>query len=67
MNPFEETIGASVTCAKTVGESDVYLFAGITGDFSPNHVDEVAMAGRNMAGGSRMGHFWWDTCRAPRP
>jgi len=45
MNPFEETIGASVTCAKTVGESDVYLFAGITGDLSPNHVDEVAMAG----------------------
>jgi 3-hydroxybutyryl-CoA dehydratase len=50
MNPFEETIGASVTCAKTVGESDVYLFAGITGDFSPNHVDEVAMAGTQYGG-----------------
>ena len=28
---------------KTVGESDVYLFAGITGDLSPNHVDEETM------------------------
>jgi 3-hydroxybutyryl-CoA dehydratase len=50
MSPFEETIGASVTCAKTVGESDVYLFAGITGDLSPNHVDEVAMAGTQYGG-----------------
>ena len=41
---FEAAIGASVTCAKTVGESDVYLFAGITGDLSPNHVNEVEMA-----------------------
>ena len=50
MNPFEATIGASVTCAKTVAESDVYLFAGITGDLSPNHVDEVAMAGTRYGG-----------------
>ena len=33
-------IGDSVSFAKTVGESDVYLFAGITGDFSPNHVNK---------------------------
>jgi acyl dehydratase len=33
-------IGHSVRFSKTVGESDVYLFAGITGDFDPNHVDE---------------------------
>jgi 3-hydroxybutyryl-CoA dehydratase len=50
MNLFEATIGASVTCSKTVGESDVYLFAGITGDLSPNHVDEVAMAGTRYGG-----------------
>ncbi|MBL8894572.1 MAG: dehydratase [Rhizobiales bacterium] len=50
MDPFEATIGASVTCSKTVGESDVYLFAGITGDLSPNHVDEVAMAGTRYGG-----------------
>jgi len=36
---FTATVGKSVACAKTVGESDVYLFAGITGDMSPNHVD----------------------------
>ncbi|RYH06667.1 MaoC/PaaZ C-terminal domain-containing protein [Tropicimonas sp. IMCC6043] len=39
---------------KTVGESDVYLFAGITGDLSPNHVDEAAMA-RTPFGG-RIAH-----------
>lgn len=36
-------IGDSVTFSKTVGESDVYLFAGITGDLSPNHVNKEAM------------------------
>lgn len=30
--PYE--IGRSVKVSKTIGESDVYLFAGITGDFS---------------------------------
>ena len=33
-------IGHRVQFSKTVGESDIYLFAGITGDFDPNHVDE---------------------------
>jgi acyl dehydratase len=50
MTPFEAAIGASVTCSKTVAESDVYLFAGITGDLSPNHVDEVAMAATRYGG-----------------
>jgi acyl dehydratase len=50
MDPFEAVIGASVTCAKTVGESDVYLFAGITGDLSPNHVDEEAMKATRYGG-----------------
>jgi acyl dehydratase len=36
-------IGDSVSFSKTVGESDVYLFAGITGDLSPNHVNEEVM------------------------
>lgn len=40
-------VGASVQLSKTIGESDVYLFAGITGDLHPNHVDETYMsAGR---------------------
>jgi 3-hydroxybutyryl-CoA dehydratase len=38
-----DTLGLSVTFRKTVSESDVYLFAGITGDLSPNHVDEEFM------------------------
>jgi 3-hydroxybutyryl-CoA dehydratase len=37
-------VGDSVSFSKTVGESDVYLFAGITGDFSPNHVNEEVMS-----------------------
>ena len=36
------------------GESDVYLFAGITGDLAPNHVNEVYMAG--TAYGRRIAH-----------
>lgn len=36
-------IGDQVEFRKTVGESDVYLFAGITGDLAPNHVDEAFM------------------------
>ena len=35
--------GETVTFEKTVSESDVYLFAGITGDFSGNHVNEAFM------------------------
>jgi len=34
------TVGLSTRFSKTVSESDVYLFAGITGDLDPNHVDE---------------------------
>ena len=32
-----------MTFTKTVSESDVYLYAGITGDFSPNHVNQTCM------------------------
>jgi acyl dehydratase len=44
MTAYDSAVGRSCVCSKTVGESDVYLFAGITGDLSPNHVDEAAMA-----------------------
>ena len=47
-------IGCKVTFAKTVGESDIYLFAGITGDLSPNHVDREFMKG--TAYGRRIAH-----------
>lgn len=52
--PFAASIGKRVACAKTVGESDVYLFAGITGDLAPNHVDEEAM--RQTPYGGRIAH-----------
>lgn len=53
-DPYAAALGQRVTCAKTVGESDVYLFAGITGDLAPNHVDEEAMA-KTVYGG-RIAH-----------
>jgi 3-hydroxybutyryl-CoA dehydratase len=34
-------VGDSAEFAKTLSESDVYLFAGITGDFNPAHVNEI--------------------------
>jgi 3-hydroxybutyryl-CoA dehydratase len=36
----EMRVGQSAQFSKTISESDVYLFAGITGDFNPAHVDE---------------------------
>ena len=52
---FEQlTIGRRVTFSKTVSETDVYLFAGITGDFSQNHVDEEYM--RKTRYGRRIAH-----------
>ncbi len=48
-------VGQTVHFSKTVGESDVYLFAGITGDLSPNHCNEEYMKqtryGRRIAHG----------------
>ena len=54
MQPFYVKPGDQVTFAKTVGETDIYLFAGITGDFSVNHVNEQYMARSNMAAASHM-------------
>jgi 3-hydroxybutyryl-CoA dehydratase len=36
-------IGDGIAIEKTISESDVYLFAGICGDFSPNHINERYM------------------------
>ena len=36
----EISVGDSATMTKTISETDVYLFAGITGDFNPMHVNE---------------------------
>lgn len=47
-------IGTSVKFTKTVSEADVYLYAGITGDFSPNHVDAEYMKAGHY--GERIAH-----------
>ena len=54
MSEFYVSVGDQVSFAKTVGESDVYLFAGITGDFSGNHVDEEFM--KRSVYGRRIAH-----------
>jgi 3-hydroxybutyryl-CoA dehydratase len=55
MTDFQtDIIGLQASFRKTVSESDVYLFAGITGDFSPNHVDEEFMRGTQY--GQRIAH-----------
>ncbi|MBQ0724382.1 MAG: MaoC family dehydratase [Cycloclasticus sp.] len=33
-------VGQSASMSKTVTEADIILFAGITGDFNPAHIDE---------------------------
>jgi len=48
------SVGQEVTFAKTVAETDVYLFAGITGDFSSNHVNQQVMAASRF--GQRVAH-----------
>jgi len=47
-------VGTTATFSKTVSESDVYLFAGITGDLAPNHVNERFMKGTQY--GRRIAH-----------
>lgn len=54
MQSIPVQIGESVTFEKTVGETDVYLFAGITGDFSGNHVSAAFM--RTSKYGQRVAH-----------
>ena len=34
-------VGQQASFSKTVAESDVYLFAGISGDFNPAHVNQA--------------------------
>lgn len=36
----EIQLGDRASFAKTITETDIYLFAGISGDFNPVHVDE---------------------------
>jgi 3-hydroxybutyryl-CoA dehydratase len=56
MGTGEDTVsvGTTVRFSKTVSESDVYLFAGITGDISPNHTDAEYMKATRF--GQRVAH-----------
>ncbi len=61
MNDFHVRVGDHASFTKTVGESDIYLFAGITGDLAPNHVNEEYIKrsryGRRMAHGALLVGF----------
>lgn len=47
-------VGEAVESRKTISESDVYLFAGVTGDFNPVHVDAEFAKGTMF--GARIAH-----------
>jgi len=61
MADFYVEKGQTSSFTKTVSESDVFMFAGITGDFSPNHVNKAYMEkssyGKLMAHGALMVGF----------
>lgn len=58
MEDYHVAVGETVSFSKTVGETDIYLFAGITGDFAGNHVNEEYMKksryGKRIAHGALM-------------
>lgn len=41
----ELSIGQQARFSKTITETDIYLYAGVSGDFNPAHVDETFAAG----------------------
>ena len=51
----EMKIGDSASFTKTISETDIYLYAGISGDFNPAHVNqteaEKGMFGKRIAHG----------------
>ena len=46
-------IGKKETFSKTISESDIYLFAGITGDMNPVHINKEPY---NNIFGERIAH-----------
>ncbi|CDI12150.1 dehydratase [Agrobacterium salinitolerans] len=61
MRSIYSEIGDTVRFSKTVSEADVYMYAGITGDFSHNHINEAFMSkskyGRRIAHGALLVGF----------
>ena len=65
-------LGDSASHSKTISETDVYLFAGITGDLNPAHVNEsVAGSADGLpTASSAPASFppsWPCSCPAPAP
>lgn len=54
LSSFYVQIGDQVSFSKTVSESDVYLFAGVTGDLAPVHVNQALM--EKSTYGQRIAH-----------
>jgi acyl dehydratase len=54
VSDFYVKVGDAVEVAKTIGESDVYVYAGVTGDFSVNHMNEQFM--EKTSYGHRIAH-----------
>jgi len=50
----ELNVGDHAEVTKTISETDIYLFAGITGDMNPAHVNEEYA--RNTSFGKRIAH-----------
>lgn len=47
-------VGESASFTKTVTEADIVLYAGITGDFNPAHIDDVSA--KESMFGARIAH-----------
>lgn len=54
MSSWLPRVGSTSRFAKTITEADVGLFAGITGDFAPQHIDAEYM--RSHPAGQRIAH-----------
>ncbi|MCH9675486.1 MAG: MaoC family dehydratase N-terminal domain-containing protein [Gammaproteobacteria bacterium] len=54
MDNVRVVVGDKTEFSKTVGESDIYGFAGITGDFAPPHMNEEFM--KKSQYGHRVAH-----------
>jgi 3-hydroxybutyryl-CoA dehydratase len=50
----ELNVGQTASFTKTISESDVYMYAGITGDFNPAHINETYA--KNTAFKTRIAH-----------
>lgn len=41
-------VGQAASWSKTISESDIYTYAGVTGDFNPAHLDEAYARGTHF-------------------